>query len=37
VVAVTAGQQTASIAADGTMTSLTLHGHVLVDVCAALS
>jgi hypothetical protein len=36
-VAVTAGALTSSIAADGSITSLTLHGHVLVDVCAALS
>lgn len=36
-VAVTAGAETASLAADGTMTSLSLNGHVLVDVCTALS
>ena len=34
---VTAGALTQSVAADGTITSLSLHGHVLVDVCAALS
>lgn len=37
VLSVTAGYLQQSIAADGTITSLTLHGHVLVDVCAALS
>jgi hypothetical protein len=36
-VAVTAGAVTASVAPDGVITSLSLHGHVLVDVCAALS
>ena len=36
-VSVTAGALTQSIAADGTLTSMTLNGHVLVDVCAALS
>jgi len=36
-VAVTAGPLTSVIAADGTETSVTLRGHVLVDVCAALS
>ena len=36
-VAVTAGMSTASFAPDGSMTSLSLKGHVLVDVCAALS
>jgi hypothetical protein len=36
-VAVTAGALTQSTAADGSITSLTLHGHVLVNVCAALS
>jgi hypothetical protein len=36
-VSVTAGELTFSIAADGTITSLTLNGHVAVDVCAALS
>ena len=34
---VTAGARTVSVAADGSITSLTLDGHVLVDVCAALS
>ena len=36
-VSVTAGALTGSVAADGSLTSLTLRGHVLVDVCAALS
>lgn len=36
-VAVTAGPLTGSIAPDGTMTSLSLQGHVLEDMCAALS
>jgi hypothetical protein len=36
-VAVTAGPLTGSIAPDGTFTSLSLHGHVLENVCAALS
>jgi hypothetical protein len=36
-VSVTAGALTESIAADGSITSLSLHGHVVVDVCAALS
>jgi hypothetical protein len=37
-VAVTAGAQTMTLALpSGAPTSLTLHGHVLVDVCAALS
>jgi hypothetical protein len=36
-VSVTAGALTASFAPDGSITSLSLHGHVLVDVCAALS
>ena len=35
--AVTAGSLTSTNAADGTITSLSLNGHVLVDVCAALS
>jgi hypothetical protein len=35
--AVTAGARTVSVAADGSITSVTLKGHVLVDVCAALS
>ena len=34
---VTAGARTVSIAPDGSITSLSLDGHVLVDVCAALS
>jgi len=34
---VTAGVQTVSFAPDGSITSFTLRGHVLVDVCAALS
>jgi hypothetical protein len=34
---VTAGKLTFSISANGVMTSLSLNGHVLVDVCAALS
>jgi hypothetical protein len=34
---VTAGALTISIAPDGTFTSVSLQGHVLVDVCAALS
>jgi hypothetical protein len=36
-VSVTAGARTVSIAPDGTITSLSLQGLVLVDVCAALS
>jgi DNA-binding beta-propeller fold protein YncE len=36
-VSVTAGALTGSVAADGSTTSLSLRGHVLVDVCAALS
>jgi hypothetical protein len=36
-VSVTAGTLTESVAADGTITWLSLNGHVLVDVCAALS
>jgi hypothetical protein len=36
-VSVVAGALTQTIAADGTITSLSLNGHVLVDVCAALS
>jgi hypothetical protein len=36
-VSVTAGALTSVIAADGAETSVTLRGHVLVDVCAALS
>jgi len=37
IVSVTAGPLTTSMAADGTVTSMSLNGHVLVDVCAALS
>jgi hypothetical protein len=36
-VSVTAGARTVSMAPDGSITSLSLQGHVLVDVCAALS
>jgi hypothetical protein len=36
-VSVTTGKFTESIAPDGTITSITVRGHVLVDVCAALS
>jgi hypothetical protein len=36
-VAVVAGAGTVEIAPDGTFTSVSLRGHVLVDVCAALS
>jgi hypothetical protein len=36
-VSVTAGPLTGSVAADGTMTSYSLQGHVVEDVCAALS
>jgi hypothetical protein len=34
---ISAGALTQTIAADGTLTSSSLNGHVLVDVCAALS
>jgi len=34
---VSAGALTIAVAPDGTITSLSLNGHVLVDVCAALS
>jgi hypothetical protein len=34
---ISAGALTASVDANGNITSLTLNGHVLVDVCAALS
>jgi hypothetical protein len=34
---VSAGALAGTLAPDGTITSLTLHGHVLVNVCAALS
>jgi hypothetical protein len=36
-VSVTAGPLTESVDSNGNITSLSLHGHVLVDVCAALS
>jgi hypothetical protein len=36
-VSVVAGALTLTVAADGSMASLSLHGHVLVNVCAALS
>jgi hypothetical protein len=36
-VSVTAGKLTFSLSANGVITSLSLNGHVLVDVCAALS
>lgn len=36
-VGVVAGAFTVSVAASGGITSLSLHGHVLVNVCAALS
>jgi hypothetical protein len=36
-VVVTTGPLTESLAPDGTITSLSHNGHVLVDVCAALS
>jgi hypothetical protein len=35
-VSVTAGARSVSLAPDGSITSLSLHGHVVVDVCAAL-
>ena len=34
---VLAGAQTLTVAPDGSITSLSFHGHVLVNVCAALS
>ena len=34
---VTAGSQTVSFAPDGSVTSSSLRGHLLVDLCAALS
>ena len=37
IVSVTAGALTASVDRDGTFTSVSLDGHVVVDVCAALS
>lgn len=36
-ISVTTGKATTSIAPDGSFTSFTMQGHVLVDVCAALS
>jgi hypothetical protein len=36
-VSVLAGALTLTIAPDGSITSLSLHGHVLVNICAALS
>jgi hypothetical protein len=36
-VSVTAGALRFSVAANGVLTALSLHGHVLVNVCAALS
>jgi hypothetical protein len=36
-VSVTVGRLTESVAPNGTITSLSLRGHVLVDVCSALS
>ena len=36
-VSVTAGRLAFSVNAAGSITSLSLHGHVLIDVCAALS
>jgi hypothetical protein len=36
-VSVTVGRRSISFAPDGSITSLSLHGHVAVDVCAALS
>jgi hypothetical protein len=36
-VSVTVGKRSVSFAPDGSMTSFSLHGHVAVDVCAALS
>ena len=36
-VSVLAGRLTSSFNSDGDLTSISLHGHVLVDVCAALS
>lgn len=35
-VSVTVGKRSISFAPDGSITSLSLHGHVAVDVCAAL-
>lgn len=36
-VSVTTGKEVSTVDAHGNLTSLTLNGHVLVDVCAALS
>jgi hypothetical protein len=36
-ISVTVGLRSISFAPDGSITSLSLHGHVAVDVCAALS
>lgn len=36
-VSITSGALTESVAANGVLTSLTLKGHILVDVCTALS
>ena len=36
-IGLTAGPLTTTVDADGNLTSFSLHGHVLVDVCAALS
>ena len=36
-VSVTAGKLAFSVAANRVITSLSLHGHVLVNVCAALT
>jgi len=36
-IGLTAGPLTTSVDADGNLTSFSLQGHVLVDVCAALS
>jgi hypothetical protein len=36
-VSVVVGASTRSVAPDGSYTSVSLHGHVAVDVCAALS
>jgi hypothetical protein len=37
ILGVTAGPLTASYDPDGNLVSASLHGHVLVDLCAALS
>jgi hypothetical protein len=36
-ISVVAGARAVSVSASGVITSLSLHGHVLVDICAALS